>query len=335
MKTITPYMMELHKELQEQRKVSDSTASQYIRTLYKLNSDRPFNNLSWLKNVESVHIRLEDYAESTKKNAISTIVSALSLVKEKPTYKKIYAYWYTEMMERIHSQKQVDTSKKTDKQEENWLSWDVIKGHLSRLHDEAVQLVDKPALSPSQWETVLSYMILSLYTDFAPRRNQDYQLMKVVRNEKQATDQDSNYLVLDGMKFIFNKYKTAKTHGQQVFSIPESLHIPISLYLTLHPLLKGKTTKPLTSKLTAKSTPIEFLVQYNGSPLTAVNAITRILNRVFGKRIGATMLRHIYLSSKYNVDEMNDDAEKMAHSSALQHDYMKGGETQTANIPTT
>jgi hypothetical protein len=35
------------------------------------------------------------------------------------------------------------------------------------------------------------------------------------------------------------------------------------------------------------------------------------------------MLRHIYLSSKYDVEEMNEDSEKMGHSSSMQKEYMK------------
>jgi hypothetical protein len=74
-----------------------------------------------------------------------------------------------------------------------------------------------------------------------------------------------------------------------------------------------------------------FLVYQDGRPLESVNAITRILNRIFGKSVGATMLRHIYLSSKYDVEEMNKDAEIMAHSSSTQHDYMKA-EVPTINL---
>jgi hypothetical protein len=35
------------------------------------------------------------------------------------------------------------------------------------------------------------------------------------------------------------------------------------------------------------------------------------------------MLRHIYLSAKYDVSEMNEDAEKMGHTSGMQREYMK------------
>ena len=321
MRGVSEYMMALHKELKENRGVADATASQYIRTLYSLNNDRSFANLAWLKNIESVSNRLTEYAESTQKTALSVIVSVLSLVKDKPTYKKIYAHWYNIMMAYANADKDKDTTKKTDKQDANWLSWDVVMAHVKRLAEESKGFAGKD-LTAGNWDTVLSYMVLSLFTEFAPRRNQDYQLMYVVKSDKQVKEDDMNYLVLDSKKFIFNKFKTAKSHGQQVFPIPNDLFVVIQHYLASHPLIRGST---LTKKVTAKSPPLPFLVQHDGSPLTAVNAITRILNRIFGKNVGATMLRHIYLSSKYDVTEMNEDAEKMGHTSAMQHEYMKGG----------
>ena len=69
----------------------------------------------------------------------------------------------------------------------------------------------------------------------------------------------------------------------------------------------------------------KFLVSSDGTPITAVNAITRVLNRIFGKKVGSSMLRHIYLSNKYGdkLEEMKDDAEKMAHSLAQQKESIK------------
>lgn len=324
MRTITDYMMSLHKQLQAERTISDTTASAYIRSLYMLNADRPFTNLAWLKNVESVNVRIANYAESTQKTLLSTIVSTLSLVKTKPTYKKIYTYWYNAMMEKVKDDRDRDTSKKTDKQEENWLSWDVVKSHEERLKNESNELLGKKEFSVLEWETLLSYMVLSLYTLFAPRRNQDYQYMKVVPEAKYATDENTNYLILKDKKFVFRKYKTAKTHGEQAFDIPADLWAVVEAYIKVHPLMRGK-----------KKGPIPFLVTRDGTPLTAVNAMTRILNRIFGKRVGATMLRHIYLSSKYDVDEMNKDAEKMGHDASMQREYMKKEEAQTVDLPTT
>jgi hypothetical protein len=315
MKNITPYMMELHKELKDKRNIADITASQYVRTLFSLNSERPFKNLAWLKNVESVELRLHDYAPSTQKTMISTIVSTLSLMNQKSSYKKIFAYWYNRMMEKVDESKNKDSTVRTQKQNDNWLDWDVVLAHEKRLHDETEEIVKKKELTPVDWSTVLSYMVLSLYTKFAPRRNQDYQFMMVVKTEKQAKDSESNYFVLDTNKFIFNKYKTANSHGKQEFDVPKDLVDAIHLYLKVHPSSK---------------TPFQFLVQYDGTPLPSVNSMTRVLNKIFGKNVGATMLRHIYLSSKYDVSEMNEDAEKMGHTSGMQHEYMK---SQSVEVP--
>ena len=310
-------MMTLHKELKDKRNIADVTASQYIRTLYSLNSERPFNNLAWLKNTESVEMRLSEYAESTQKTMLSTIVSTLSLMSDKSSYKKIFAYWYNRMMDKSTEARNTDTSVKTPKQEKNWLSWDVILAHEKRLAEEADRIVKQKVLSTSDWNTLLSYMILSLYTKFSPRRNQDYQFMKVVKSEKQATNLDFNYYITDKHEFVFNKYKTAKAHGEQKFEVPTDLVNVINLYLKKHPGVS--------------KSPYFFLVQADDTPLPSVNSVTRILNRIFGKNVGTTMLRHIYLSAKYDVSEMNEDAEKMGHTSGMQREYLKA---ESVEIPT-
>jgi len=308
MKNITPFMVELHKQLREKREIAEVTASQYIRTLYSLNSERSFLNLAWLKNIESVESRLSEYAQSTQKTMLSTIVSTLSLVNQKSSYKKIFAYWYNKMMDKSTEFSNQDTTRKTAKQEENWLSWEIVLAHESRLAKESEEILKKSHVGDGDWNTLLSYMVLSLYTQFPPRRNQDYQLMKVVKTAAQAKNTEFNYYVEDIQKFIFNKYKTAKAHGEQLFDVPTDLVKVINRYLSKHP---------------EKKRPLWFLVSSDGSKLSSVNAITRILNRIFGKNVGATMLRHIYLSSKYDVEEMNKDADEMGHSAGMQRDYMK------------
>jgi hypothetical protein len=73
---------------------------------------------------------------------------------------------------------------------------------------------------------------------------------------------------------------------------------------------------------------VKFLVSQSGEPLTAVNAITRLLNKVFGKKIGSSMLRHIYISDKYKdvMEEQQKDAANMGHSVELQREYFKKDE---------
>ena len=329
MKTVTEYMTQLHKQLQEVRGVADQTASQYIRSLYSLNNNRPFTNLAWLKNKASVEQRISEFAESTQKTLLSVIVASLSLVKDKTTYKKIYSHYYNLMMGKVKEENGKDTSIMSEKQSENWLDWEVVKAHMERLTEEVKALPEGSNLTPGQWETCLSFILLSLYTEFEPRRNQDYQYMQVVKTDKQVNSDKVNFLVLEPPHFLFFKYKTAKTHGKQSFPVPDALFKNIELYLKHHPVwnqVKGK--KVVTAKMG-----FPLLTTHDGSPLLAVNSITRILNKIFGKRVGSTMLRHIYLSNKYDVKEMNETAEKMGHTGAVQREYLKTEDAQEVTVP--
>jgi integrase len=67
-----------------------------------------------------------------------------------------------------------------------------------------------------------------------------------------------------------------------------------------------------------------FLVFSDGSPLEKINVITRILNKIFGKNVGVSMLRHSYLTDKYKEvnAEKAKDAEAMSHSINQQTDYV-------------
>ncbi len=329
MKVITDFMMTIHDRLMKERNVTDSTATKYIRDLYNLNNERPFKNLAWVKSIDSIEAHLKDYAETTQKSILSGLVSVLTLFKDKPAYKKIYTHWYNAMMDKSRAANERDPNVKTAKQEENWLAWDVVQAHEGRLKQEAEALVGKQ-LNSAGWDTLLSFMVLNLYTGFAPRRNQDYMFMKVVGDVKKATEEGTNYLVLGATpKFIFRKYKTSKKHGEQVFDVPKGLLEPLGLYLSAHPLLSKTTKSPLAKKVSPKSEGVPFLVHLDGTPLTAVNSITRVLNKIFGKRIGATALRHIYLSDKYGevLDEQKQDSEAMAHGLNVQREYIKN-ETQ-------
>jgi len=92
-------------------------------------------------------------------------------------------------------------------------------------------------------------------------------------------------------------------------SIPDDLMMAVATYLRHHPTGKSK-----------KANNFPFLVGADGSPMTAVNAITRILNKVFGKKIGSSMLRHIYITDKYGdtKTQQEADATAMGHSVAEQ-----------------
>jgi len=324
---VSEFMLHLAKQLIEERKVAESTASAYIRSLYVLNGKVPFKNLTFLKKTEEIDKKIAEYADNTQKALYSTLASVLTMFKDKPTYKKVYKFYFDKMMAKAKDMKEtIDTTEKTEKQKENWIDWKEVQEKSHKLREEVAKFHSQKAITSHQWDTLLQYTVLSLYTDTPPRRNQDYMDMWVLRSKKmpkvEDLPKDKNFLLVEGKvptSFVFNKYKTSKTYGQQILPIPNTTEQPLGdvlgMYLKHHPLAKGsKSTTP----------EFKFLVCADGTPITALNAITRILNKIFGKKIGSSMLRHIFLSSKYDIKEMESDATAMGHSVAEQRNYMKG-----------
>jgi hypothetical protein len=189
---------------------------------------------------------------------------------------------------------------KSASQEENWLTHDEVldvQRHLSKV-------LPKTFNRPADYDKLLDLMVLSLYTLMPPRRSQDY--IKMLTS-KPKTDADKSNYIEDG-KFVFNIYKTARTYGTQTEPIPSELQKIIDIYMSEH------TGAP------------EFLVKKNGVPMKLSSEITHRLNRIFGRKLSTSMLRNIYLTSKYSnvMTEMKNDATAMGTSTNVaQHNYIK------------
>ena len=128
-----------------------------------------------------------------------------------------------------------------------------------------------------------------------------------------------NYLDLPKKTFVFNNYKTSNKYGTQIIKISDELWSALMKYFVHHKSLK------VEKKEISIIEPTNFLVYQDGKHLDKVNSITRILNKIFGKAIGSSMLRHIFLTDKYGgvLEEASKDAKEMAHSSGMQKDYIK------------
>jgi hypothetical protein len=294
----TEFMLQLHKDLLEKKKVAESTASAYVKALVMLNDKKPLKNLAFLKDTEAILKKIEgNYAQSTQRTILGTIAGVLGTYDDKPAYKKLQKWYSEKLMTKAEEMKggAEDTNTKTEKQKENWAEWEEV----SKLRDELLTKVSqqkeargkKPLKSADEYDDLLHLFVLSLYTYIQPRRNRDYMDM-VFWNESKKTPvesapTDKNYLVVEKkepIKFIYNVYKTAKTYGKQTAEIPKELADVIKMYMGVK------------SVNTANDTPI--LQDFDGTPFKAINTITRILNKVFDKKVGSSMLRHSFLSSK-------------------------------------
>jgi hypothetical protein len=206
---------------------------------------------------------------------------------------------YFEILSNFNNQLKVRTDK-SDSQKENWLSNDSI----DKISNELKSKVVKKVRNKEDYMNFLNYMVLSLYTMHVPRRNIDYSLMKLSNN---MSDDKFNYLDMDKKQFIFNNYKTNGTYNSVVMKIEDELMKAISLYISNH---------PEKSKLKNKTYNIHFLKTFYNEDIIKSQDMTRILNKIFGKSVGSSMLRNLYLSNKYSgmVEDLKNDTKNMGTS---------------------
>lgn len=311
--SFTPYMISLAGALVKDRGITESSANLYIRNLCVMNGKTPFKSLAFLKKIETVEALIAHYAKNTKTSLYTSAVAALHTVKEKAGYKSLFATYTKKMMDAKGERREADASnEKSESQEKAWIEWaDVLKKHA-----ELKAEVDGfgKTLTSKQYDSLLRFVVLSMYVLLRPRRNADYLHLYVVPKYDESLEKDRNYYSLDDQKIRFNVFKTAKkaSEDEKVVSVPPELQTILAQFIRHHPSGKGKKM-------------FKLLVNADGSPLTAVNAITRILNKLFKKGVSSSMLRHSYLSGKYGsvLEDMKEDSALMAHSLDTQRNYIK------------
>ena len=313
-------------KIKKEYSLADSSVKILKRNVEKLADGKKITDFNFLKDKKRINEILAYYKPNTKQSIINAIVKVLKEVENGENYE----YWknqYNELVKELNKNSDV----KTETQEKNWTDWQSVEA-------KKYELINK-AIDTQNWDDILNAFVLMLYTDLEPRRNQDYLDMYIVRRKLipfKSLDKNKNYLMLNpsssqwdyhtselntkpepptdgGYYFVFNKFKTAKTFGSQGFNVPNDIAVFFhKLYFNHYP-----------AKKTGKELPL--LVDKNGKQLSSVNAITRILNKIFDKKIGASMLRHIYLTHKYGetYKERELVSNKMGHTIGTQHKYVK------------
>jgi len=231
-----------------------------------------------------------------------TILSALVVLTEKPEYRN-------QMLKDIQTyNKEEGQQQLSEKQKEVYVNTDEVKRILAKLKKEATEAYNSLIMTPSMntLQTIQNYIIMCLFSGvyIPPRRSKDYINFKI--KPKSIDKQKDNYM--DKNTFVFNDYKTSKTYGQQIVSIPKELQTIIKKWIKVNPteyLLFDTTQKQLT-----------------------VPSLTHRLNKIFDKKVSVNQLRHTFLSDKYKDsiktnEDMEEDLKKMGSSMKQQKIYIK------------
>jgi hypothetical protein len=208
---------------------------------------------------------------------------------------KVYGKHFTAYFKRV---KEASLKQEPmDKEGDDPLTWDeAIKARQQLVKDE-------------DWQNAC---LLGCYTYLPPRRC-DYAGMMVVKTIKQTKDTNWNYCLLRKAKpvFIFNKFKTDKTYGQQTIDIPPEL-------------------ATLIRKWREANDGMWLFIKQNGDPMDSHRLsqhLIDLLERQTGKKAGASLLRHAFLTDLLKDEKPIADkkpiAEMMAHSTHTQELYAR------------
>lgn len=278
--------------------ITTSSRKLYTFNLLKLNDKKPIKDLKFLGN-ESVLEKINELKPNTRRTYLIAIVSSLK-GRTEPKYKKLYTKYY-ELMDALNKELKDNTSK-TETVKENWIEQTDVETKLDELKTILPEIKDKKKISDDEFQKLTKLVVLGLYALQQPRRNKDYTECLIVK--KVPEDKAFNYLDILKWEWVFNNYKTQKTYKQKILPVPEELKEILMVYLKYHPQAKEIKKKTIDEK-------ILLLPTIKSSP-----EMTRILNKIFGKKIGVSMLRAINLTGKYGqmLENMKMDCDKMGTS---------------------
>ena len=275
--------------------LNPSSVKTYTSILFNLRKKlEPENeDMKFFDDDEKILESLKDKTPQTRK----TVLAALFILTNNKSYNEL-------MLEDCrHTNDLYKTQKKSQKQEEGWVSVEEIQQIYDSLFEKVNAMFSKELLA--DYQTINNFILLGCLggvSGISPRRSQDYTEMKI-KNYDTKTD---NYYKAG--KFYFNIYKTAKDYGEVIIDV--------------------KTKAPEFYKVLnkwVKYNPTDYLLFSSNKQKLTSSQITRMLNKIFGKNTSTDLLRLIYLTEKYGKiqDGMESTAKDMSHSSAMQALYIK------------
>lgn len=282
-----------------------SIATQFARlkTLhrYMFSTNPTCGDLEWCRDTDAVLDFIREHpqwrTESSKNAHRSALAAVLRNVLTFEQETKVYSQAVT--AGRAVIQKEVGENELRGNAAENYLPWD--------------QLVQKACeAKPGSLDSA----IMAIYTFIPPRRLLDYSLMLVVRAppDPKTLDPRRNYLVItsDGVPetFVFNRYKTASTFGQQILPVERHLVKVLKRYLERYEI--------------PDNTPL-FPHRRGGSHPNFSRVVSDVFRRHTGRSISVDLLRHayitMYLDNRPTLNERSELARQMAHSLRQQAEY--------------
>lgn len=294
----TKFMLQMEEKLKTEG-LSETTATDYVRRLMRINKGK-FTNIKFLRDVDSIMENISNLSPSSQESYIAMIISIMNKYQAKANDKARLQYVSILKDPSKYFVKR-ERNVLTPNQEKNWLEKDEMKKMIEEVENKGIKASRKRKnITTKDYDDIVNYFIISLYTKIPPRRNKDYYSMKI------NSDEGNTYMT-DTNEFIYRDYKTSGKYGEQKISLKE--------YPEMDKVMKVYMNKRV------ENDEGYLITKHDGGYLKQTNDMTRRLNKIFGgKKISSTALRNLYVKDKYNDvnKEMVDDAMKMGHSIGTQ-----------------
>ena len=301
---MSKFMLQMEEKLKTEG-LSETTATDYVRRLMRINKGK-FTNIKFLRDVDSIMENISNLSPSSQESYVGMIISIMNKYHAKANDKARLQYVSILKDPSKYFVKR-ERNVLTPNQEKNWLEKDEMKKLIEEVENKGMKASRKRKnITTKDYDDIVNYFIISLYTKIPPRRNKDYYSMKI------NSDEGNTYMT-DTNEFIYRDYKTSGKYGEQKISLKE--------YPEMEKVMKVYMNKRV------ENDEGYLITKHDGGYLKQTNDMTRRLNKIFGgKKISSTALRNLYVKDKYSDvnKEMLDDATKMGHSIAAQQgQYIK------------
>ena len=239
-----------------------------------------------------------DHLKDIPFNKRKTTLASLVVITDNDEYKKL-------MIDDIKEYNNEKISQKAEGKFEDMLKIEDVENVLKKLENDAKHLYKSEHKTMSDLQKIQNYVLLALTGGIyqPPRRSLDW-LIKF-RNYDAEND---NHVNMKNKTFVFNNFKTKSSKGQQIIPITKPLLAIVKKWISVIP------------------TGSDYLLFDNKMHSMKPSQITHRLNAVFGKPISTSMLRHIYLSSKFsnvNLKDLVNTATDMGNSAMQALEYVK------------
>ena len=298
--------MSLIEQLKDNRpKLTVSSLRTYNSILKNLAKSLDFEPTreNFISNRDNIMKHLKETDPKKRKTILASIIVLLDNGKDDET---VDTFREKMMSDVKQAEDEVKEQKLTDKQKENWLSWDEVEKVYKDLEKETKALFKIDNLKPSAKMRLQDYVMLSCLMLIPPRRSLDWADFKI----KNIDEDKDNYLLKD--KLVFNSYKTKKYYGKQTIDIAKN-----PLKKILNDWIKIQDGDYLFT-----DTKGNYL-----SPTKLTFRLYSLFNSK-GKKISTSMLRHIFITDKVlpnipKLTELEKQARDMGHSLEEQMKYKK------------